>query len=324
MSPEFEDVLEKRFRTSGRPVLRVENVAGETRVRGSAGDEVVVRATKRTHAESPERGKRVLENIDIEMEQEGDEIHVSQRAFLLERGWANLFRDRRAVVDYEIEVPTGAILSVRSASGEIEVAGIVGEVELQSVSGDVVGRDVRGPVRLRSVSGDCTLEQCAGPLEANAVSGDLTFHGCAWPSAHVRTISGDVDAEVRLEGRGPVIVNTVSGDFQLATPSAMEVAFDTTSGDLDAPGMVVAKVSRRSYVAKLGEGGADVRVHTVSGDVTLRQAEVNAPDVPAAAAAAPASGGRDRKAEALEVLRALEQGEIDADEAARRLDAVRS
>ena len=98
--PEFTDLLEKRFRTSGIPLVRVENAAGDTRVRGGPGDEVVVRARKRAHAESQERGRRVLDNIEVDVEQQGDEIHVSQRAYLLERGWINLFRERRAVVDY--------------------------------------------------------------------------------------------------------------------------------------------------------------------------------------------------------------------------------
>ncbi len=323
MSPESSEVLEKRFRAGGGPLVRVENVAGETHVKGTAGDEVVVRATKRAYADSAERGKRVLENIEVEFEQDGDEIRIWQRAYLLERGWANLFRDRRARVDYDIEVPRGTTVSVRSASGEIDVRGVEGGAELQTVSGDVAAQDIRGPLRLRTVSGQCVAERCAGVVEANSVSGDLTFRSCAWPSGGLLTISGDVAAEVRLSATGSVRVNTVSGDVELATPSAFELRFDSTSGDLDAPdGVVVTKLGRRSAVARQGEGGAQVRVHTVSGDVTVRRGDVSAPEMPAEDAAAPASG-RDRGAEALDVLRALERGEIDAAQAAMSLDALR-
>ena len=323
MSPDFTDVVEKRFTTRGAPYLMVENVAGETRVKGTTGEEVVVRATKRAHGESPDRGKRVLDAIEVAMEQEGDEIRVHQRAYMLERGWLNLFRDRRATVDYEIEVPRGATVAVRSASGEIRLSAVEGAVELQSVSGDLFVTDVRGPLRLRTVSGDAAVDRCAGVLDANSVSGDLSFHSCAWPSGQVRTISGDVQGEVRLDAKDPIFFNTVSGDIELATPSPFELHFDTTSGDLDAPdGVMVQKLGRRAFVARSGEGGAEVHVHTVSGDVTVRRADVSAPDAPSAEPAA-RPAGRDRKAEALEVLRALEQGEIDADEAARRLDAAR-
>lgn len=328
MSPEFTEVFEKRIRTAGPPSVRVENVAGETRVRGGTSGEVVVRARKRAHAESADRGKRVLDNIEIEVEQEGDEILVRQRAFLVERGWLNLFRERRAAVDYDIEVPKGSTVSVRSASGEIGLRSLEGAAELQSVSGDVQVEDLRGPLRLRTVSGDCVATRCAGVIEANSVSGDLRFRSCAWPSGHLRTISGDIAAEVRLDARGPLLVNTVSGDLRLETPSAFELRLTTTSGDLDvdlAEGVQRERLGRGAFVARHGENGAELQVHTVSGDVAVRAADVEAPETPAGEAAAGAApAGRDRKAEALDILSALEHGEIDADEAARRLDAVRA
>lgn len=325
MSPEFTDVVEHRFRTAGAPYVRVENVAGETLARGGAGEEVVVRARKRAHAESADRGKRVLDAIEVEVAQHGDEIFVSQRAFLLERGWSNLFRDRRALIDYDIELPRAASVSVQTASGEVKIANIEGSVEAQSVSGDVAIAGVRGPVRLRSVSGDCVAEGCAGAVDANSVSGDLSFRSCAWSSGRIRTISGEVEAEVRLDGDGPVQVNTLSGDVELITSSPCRVVFDTTSGDLDVSGGVeVERRGRRGSVVQLGEGGAEVHVRTVSGDFELRRGEVNAPEAAPAEAPAAAAVGRDRKAEALAVLRELERGEIDADEAGRRLDAARS
>jgi len=327
MSPELTDLVERRFQVEGRARLRVENSSGETRVRGGADGEVVVRARKRTHSGSAEGGRRLLENLEVEIEQEGNEIRISQRAFMLERGWANVFREHRASVDYEIEVPRGSLVQVRSASGEIEVHATEGAVELQSVSGDINVSDARGGSRLRTVSGDVSAEQCAGVVEGNSVSGDFVLRACTWPSARLRTISGDVEAEVRLPGPGPVDLNTISGDIQLATGSPFELHFETTSGDLSGEGISLQKVGRRSFAARSGEGGADIHVRTVSGDLSVRHADVVAPDAPAQEpmpmSDAATTAGRDRKAEALEVLKGLEEGTIDADEAARRLDGLR-
>lgn len=325
MSPELTDALEKRFHTSGMPMLEVENPAGETRVRAGDGPDVVVRARKRAYSGSAEGGRRLLENLEVEMRQEGDEIRVSQRAYMLERGWMNVFREHRAVVDYDIELPRSAVVRVRSASGEIFVDGIEGPIDLQTVSGDMKVTKVQGPLRMRTVSGDAVAEHCAGALDGNTVSGDLRFQSCAWPSAHLRTISGDVAAEVVL-GSGSFQITTISGDIELVTPSAFELRFDTTSGDLESAGGVsIEKTGRRAYMARQGDGGPQMQAHTVSGDVTVRGGAVDAPeprDVPGAPEPSPSSG-RDPKADALEVLQALERGEIDADEAARRLDAVR-
>ena len=322
MSPELSDVIERRFKVSGGAILSVENPAGETHVHGAAGDEVVVRARKRAYSESTEGGKRVLENLEVQMEQVGNKISIWQRAYMLERGWMNLFRERRATVDYVIDVPRGSQVNVRSASGEIEVRGVEGALELQSVSGDVAVDDVRGALRLKTVSGDIAATRCAGSTDVNTVSGDLVFRSCSWPSCHVRAISGDINAEALMNGR--IDVNTISGDVQLATPSPFTLNFDTTSGDLHANGVSVEKVSRRSYVAQFGRGGADISVHTVSGDLAVQHADVDAPEAPATApVVAEAPSAMDRKAEALEILKALESGSIDAEEAARRLDRAR-
>lgn len=302
--------------------MRVENVAGDTRVSGGPGEEVVVRARKRVHAESQERGRRVLDNIEVEIEQHGDEIHVSQRAYLLERGWMTLFRERRAVVDYEIEVPEQAMVLVRSASGDVQVREIRGAVEVQTVSGDAEAEQVRGPMRIRTVSGDCEATRCAGTIEANSVSGDLSFRGCAWRSGRVRSISGDIDASLRLDGPGPFGLTTVSGDVELATPSAFELRFDTTSGDLEASGLAAERLSRRSWAIRQGEGGAEIGVRTVSGDVSVRRDEVDAPEQPAATASGSTPTG-ERSSEALAILESLERGEVDVEEAARRIDAAR-
>ncbi|HKW78047.1 MAG TPA: DUF4097 family beta strand repeat-containing protein [Candidatus Limnocylindria bacterium] len=326
MSPELSDLVERRFKVSGGAVLRVENPAGETRVQGADGDEVVVRARKRIYADSAEGGKRVLENLEVQMEQHGNEIRIWQRAYMLERGWMNLFRERRAAVDYVIEVPHNSQVSVRSASGTIQLRAVEGAIELQTVSGDLTVEDVRGPLRLKTVSGDVDCMRCGGVVDANSVSGDLTFHSCAWPSGHVRTISGDLLGEVLL-GAGQFTLNTISGDVQLVTPSPFALRFETTSGDLEASGIAIEKVGRRSYSAHVGTAGADITVHTVSGDVAVRRGDVEAPTMPPApapaAATAAATPASDRKMATLDILRALEQGEIDAEEAGRRIDGVK-
>jgi hypothetical protein len=320
---EVSDVIERRFRTTGIPRLLAENVAGETTVRGGA-DEVIVRVLKRAHADSPERARRVLDNVDVEIEQDGDEIRVSQRAFLVDRGFIGIFRERRAVIDYEIDVPSEAEVSVRSASGEITVKGIRGPVEAQSVSGDVRIDEVRGALRVRTVSGDCEASGCAGALEANSVSGDLSFERCSFPSAGVRTVSGDFEAAAELSSGGPYAVTTVSGDVTFATPSDCEVHFQTASGDVSAAeGFEVHRASRREYVVRRGVPDAPlVVVRTVSGDLQIEHREVDAPAMPAGPVE-PALEKRDRKAEALQVLEGVARGEIDVEEAARRLDASR-
>jgi DUF4097 and DUF4098 domain-containing protein YvlB len=319
---EVADVVERRFRTPGPPRLHVDNAAGETVARATEGEEVVVRARKRVHADSAERARRVLDNVVVDMDQDGDEIRVSQRAFLVDRGIAGLFREGRAAVDYEIDLPRQASVTARSTSGEITVAGVKGSVELQSVSGDISVDGVRGALHVRTVSGACRAGGCAGVLEANTISGDLTLERCALRGAGVRTVSGDVEAEAVLAPEGRYSIVTVSGDVALATPSPCAVRFQTASGDLSTGGgLEVSRASPREHLVRQGSGGPEVVVRTVSGDLEIERRDIaSVPPTEPEAAILPA---RDRKAEAMDVLERLARGELDAEEAGRRLDAAR-
>lgn len=301
--PPFEEVMERRFRVTGTPVLRAENVAGGTRIRGGAGDEVVVRVTKRADAESADRGKRLLENLVVEVQQRGDEVRVSQRAYLAERAWLGLFVGRRVIADYDIEVPIRADVRARTTSGGIDVGGISG-----------------GRVRLHAVSGDCAVEECAVDVSANCVSGDVRFERCSLGSAEVRTVSGDVEAAVVMAPAGRYAFGTVSGDVTIATPSACEIQFHSISGEAHADGGGrVERLGRRRHLVGQGSGGPAVAVNTVSGDLRLRRADVEAP----AAAGSSETEVPESKADVLRLLERVARGEVDADEAARLLEAFR-
>src|SRR5262249_14306688 len=75
------DVEEKRFTVQGMPKVRVSNVAGEIDVSVGSANEVFVRARKRVEGWSEDRARRLLENVEIVMEQNGDEIVIEPRMF---------------------------------------------------------------------------------------------------------------------------------------------------------------------------------------------------------------------------------------------------
>ena len=176
----YSDSVDQRFTFKGTPRLRVRNVSGETSITaaGAAG-EIRVVARKRVSAGSEDRAKRLLQNLEVRMEQSGDTLHIEPHLYEQERGWLDLFRGKRFRVDFEITVPAECAIDAQTVSGEISVEGVRGPLEVQSVSGDVRLEDVQGPMRLKSVSGDVDCRRYVGHLEGNTVSGDVTIAGAA-------------------------------------------------------------------------------------------------------------------------------------------------
>jgi len=147
--------------------------------------------------------------------------------------------DDNASIDMEVKVPKGMRVSAENISGDVRMVGMEGIVKAGSVSGDV---------RLESLR--------ASSVRASSVSGDVTVY---------------VD---NLTGDGMLSFSSVSGSVTAELPKTMDadVSMRSVSGSLDSefPLTLNGRVSRSSISARIGKGGRELEVHTVSGDVRLR------------------------------------------------------
>lgn len=325
---EFTEEVEGVFTVDGPPTVRTRNVSGETRVVVGSDGTVRVHARKRVRGSSADKAKRLLQNVEVRMEQQGNDIGVRPHLYEQDRGWLDLFRGGRVSVDLVITVPREASIEAHTVSGDLTVTGTRGRTEIQSTSGDVTIDDVQGPLSLRSVSGDCTCVGFVGHLEANTVSGDLSIERCRVREADIVTVSGDLSLDGDLERGDQHRIRTISGDVDLSLAgNAYEIGYKTMSGDvsMDADGRV-AKDGRRDRTIFIGAEKDATRVHvkTVSGDLTVRASVATVPEgpPPPAAPARSASSAPDREA-ARDVLERLARGELDVEAAAAALDAAR-
>lgn len=296
---EHEERLERTFVVGGKPALRVSNVFGDTRIVVGEASSVVVRARKYVRAAGADRAKRLLESLEIRIEQDGDTIVVQPHLDQQERSWRDLFHGRRVAVDFEIAVPRETALDARNTSGDLQVTGLRGPLHLHNVSGDTLLSGLRGPLRLRTVSGDVRAVDFAGACECNSVSGDLRFDGSRLQATDIQTVSGDVALDGALDPAAAHRVRTVSGDVALGVVGAsFRVDFRTMSGDLDcACEARIAHEGRRDRLVLVGDGEARVQVKTVSGDLRIAASAAGVPEAaepspagPPAEPAAPAAG----------------------------------
>jgi hypothetical protein len=69
-----DQTVEKTFTVDGMPRLRVQNVSGETAIRVGEAGQVRVVARKRVKGGSADRAKRLLENVEVRIEQQGNDL----------------------------------------------------------------------------------------------------------------------------------------------------------------------------------------------------------------------------------------------------------
>ncbi|HEY4226772.1 MAG TPA: DUF4097 family beta strand repeat-containing protein [Candidatus Limnocylindrales bacterium] len=316
--------IDQQVGPRGRFTLR--QASGEIRIHGVEGDRIRVRSLE------DDQSIDSLFNVSIGPD------HVELRQ-LEKFGLGILSFARGKAPEITVEVPHGATVSVESASAEVAVSDLSGSKRFRTASGDMTFERLSGPLDIESVSGDVDIEGQA-PLELNAksISGEMRVRVPRLRRLELTTTSGDMFLDAQLDGNGPFSLRSISGDVTLVGRSGFRIEAQSVTGDLnsDLPSKRESGPGRK--VLTVGRPGPTLSFHSVSGDfhvVEPRDAapETVAPPTPPAAPAVPpapgavaASGGAsattapdDLDAERLEILKALEGGEISVAEATDRL-----
>jgi hypothetical protein len=203
---------------------------------------------------------------------------------------------------YELSVPTGTRVLMRSVSGDLSARGAKGEVEarsvsggveiedagrvsLESVSGDVRAARVNGEARAHSVSGEVTVTDVSGDLDVESVSGDVTLRGTRARVARVETVSGDVTYDGSVDPAGRYDFNSHSGTLRLVLPSNTNatLALQTFSGEIDSAFPLTVRPAGedrgrwqgRRMEFTLGSGGPRITAETFSGEIVIQRAGSN-------------------------------------------------
>ncbi|MFL5769803.1 MAG: DUF4097 family beta strand repeat-containing protein [Chloroflexota bacterium] len=276
---------------------------------------------------------------DLEVNQVPGAITIRQ---LDRSGLTAMLGNRSRGVRLAIDVPAKAVTALHTASGEGIVHGLRGQFHARTASGDLMLVGVSGEVQVETVSGDTSIRlDRSTRLGVKTVSGDVLVEGGRVDRLAFTSTSGDLRLTSEL-GEGPHLIGTVSGDVIVTAGSGIRIAAQTVTGDLSSalPHTSEGRRERRSLV--VGNGSAVLQFRSVSGDLRvvgpdlLEDSAPRSPQpptlpeppvmpAPPAPPAHPADaalgdiGAAPEDADGLEILRALERGEIDVDEATSRL-----
>lgn len=305
-----DDQVDQEFSVGSPARFILNTVSGSVTV--TAGDEGVIRVRATKHGSEGARG-----NTRIDIEHSGDTVTIHTRG---ERNGGFLGKGGNlASVDYVISVPPATDVEIHTVSADVRVTGPAGRVRIQTVSGDVNIDQVEGDSQLTTVSGDVTANRLSGTLTMHSTSGDAHVTDSSLRDFNLHSVSGDFYLDTPLTAGEHYYANTVSGDLVLSVPegTGVTVQMKTVSGEVHS-GFAhadVIKSGRRHWQGRINGGGANLEMHSVSGDLTIRGGGSNG-------SAAEGGAGPD-SGKAADVLRALEQGEIDVEQALAQLRGQR-
>jgi putative adhesin len=265
--------MHKSFDTPGPVTLELRIPSGEIEVEPTLEGRVEVELIAHD-----EESQALVDAARVE--QHGDHIHVEVPQKRGGFGFQFLFG--RSGISCRVKCPPSSNLEVRSKSADVSARGTLGNVGVNTASGEVELRTVDGNLGVKSASGDIQAERVGGNASVHTASGDVVL-GFVGGLASVNAVSGDVRIGEALSDTN---VTTVSGDQQHEAVFAGNVTAQSVSGDVLVAVRRGAKVyldcntlsgDTSSELDMTGEPGAEgplieIRVKTVSGDITITRA----------------------------------------------------
>jgi hypothetical protein len=331
--------IEHRIGPDGQLSLRL--TSPDVELRGVDGDTARVRIEFEVRAPSEAEADEAFDRMQFSVDRGDGRLEVSEPRRGSE-GLASIasilgLGSSRWEASVVAEVPRRTAVRFNGVSGDLTARGLIGPQGYRTVSGDLVLSGLAGSVDVNGVSSDVSLRADAPvSLRATTVSGDLSIFAPRLDEARVTTVSGDVELEGHLAPEGSHRVETVSGDLSLGIVGGLTLEVRGLSSEVHVqlPHRSEGSRDRRRYV--IGDGSVRLQFSSMSGDASVHAPRRMAasptpptpptpptaptPPAPATMATAPTPAARTiSETEQLEVLRALERGEIDVDEATRRL-----
>jgi hypothetical protein len=200
----------------------------------------------------------------------------------------------------ELDVPRGAIVSLKSRESEIFVDSIA-KARIVNVSGDIFLRNIAGGIEATTFEGDVTVENSGGAMtlstttgnilaidveaseigdsfKAKTRSGAVTLQSVGQRDLEISSASGTIRFAGEFSGGGRYNFNTTNGSILLGVPMETSCKVSATYGlgafQSDLPMTNVVKVPSpqvQKLTGTMGAGECSLNLTTFSGAVRIRK-----------------------------------------------------
>lgn len=214
-----------------------------------------------------------------------------------------------------------------NVNGSVNLRGLSSKAEASSVNGSVSLQQVSGRIDASTVNGSLRGEQLSGSAELSTVNGGLELNEARLTVLDARTVSGDIRAAMAIDPAGTYSFSSTNSSCLLVIPpdSRCSLTMQAVNGgvEVELPHQTVASEMRPAFsrwVGTLNGGGAALSFCTINGGLRVASSQ------PTGAGMGAALDEREARAEpepsapsTMDILRAVERGEMTADEAMQKI-----
>lgn len=253
---------EYHFPVGARASVSITNPYGPISVKPAPGNEVVVTAILHS------------DKVEVDESQSGDRVDVLSH--LLPGATTETGR-----VDYEIQVPSDANVTLHSSTGPLHAEKLQGDVNLEGTTAIVDVRDLNNcHVHVRTMEGPVTLTNVHDAhVDITSVSGQVILTEVTGRFVQVNSTSGGILYDGDFGSGGEYVLTSHSGDIDAVAPAyaSIDVTARSVKGQVvnDFPLQpkhtpFTIKVGS-AFAGTMGKAASSVKLLSFSGKIHFRK-----------------------------------------------------
>ena len=254
---------EFKYTVGPKPSVTIVNEYGPVSVKGVSGHQVTITAT--THSDK----------VEVDSSQAGNRCET--RTHTLEKATPEEGR-----VEYMVQVPMDASVSVRGSTGPYSAEKLHGDVILEGDMAKVEVRDVSDAhVHVHTVDGPISLFNISGGhVEITSVGGDVEMTDVTGPKVQVNTTNGNIRYTGDFGANGEYSLTNNFGNIDVSLPASASV--DLTARSMKGSAIsdfplqqqpnrhpIFSLVPGKAFAGTANSGASSVRLRSLSGTIRV-------------------------------------------------------
>ena len=249
------------FKVGKRPVISINNPYGPVVVKAGAPHEVVVIA--------------LLHSDKVELDQSKSHNRVDIVSHLLSGADQNT-----GAVEYEVQVPLEANVTVHSENGRVHAEKLQGDVTVSGADGPIEVLDCGGGhVHVRTLNGNVNLSNVHGHIEIMSMGGDVVLNEVTGTFVAVNSNSGKIRYTGDFGDEGEYDFTSHTGDIEAIAPAlaSIDVLARSDQGRVDSDFSLEPKHTPfyakggSAFAGTLGKAASSVKLFSFSGKIHLKK-----------------------------------------------------
>jgi len=250
------------FKVGKHPMVSINNQYGPITVKAGAPHEVVVTA--------------ILHSDKVEVDQSQSGSRVDLASHLLPGSDQN-----SGIVEYQVQVPADANLTLHSGSGVIHAEKLHGDVSLEGANAGIEVVDCAdGHVHARTLNGAISINNVHnGHLEITSMGGDIIMNSVSGPFVQAESNSGKIQYDGDFGAEGEYSFTSHTGNIEAVAPAyaSIDVLARSNSGAVQSDFSLEPKHapflarSINSFSGTLNKAASSVKLFSFSGKIHLKK-----------------------------------------------------